>query len=475
MARAGADRSNIAPALLDRAVPIDSLEAHPKNARRRDKRAVHELRQSLKVNGQYRTVIARRLPDGRLQLLAGHGTVEQARELRWARVAADVHDGVDDETALRIVAVDNATSDLASYDDAAQVALLQSLSSLKGSGYDLDRLRDLIAGIEPEVAGGNTDPDDAPDVPAVAYSRRGDVWSLGQHVVVCGDATSPADWDLLLGPGRPVDLVITDPPYGVAYEGGPLGDRTGLINDDLGAAELLELLTAAFSRMADRLVPGRGFYVCSPSGPLEEVFRQALRAGGLGLRQQVVWVKDRHVLGRQDYHLRHESVLYGWGAGGLPMPVPETEPDFEQLLSAVYADGHETLLYGWRDGARHEWRGGRRQNSVWEIPRPARSKVHPTMKPAALYLRALQNSSVTGDVVADAFGGSGTLVITCEMAHRSARVLELDPVYVDVIVERWARFTGAVPELSDQAKGGPRDRLGSWDVVELRAEEEAAS
>jgi DNA modification methylase len=464
----------IAPGVAGERIPLELIDPHPLNDRIRDAHAEAQLRASLVRHGQYRSTVGRAMPGGRVQMLAGHGTLDQVRELGGTELAVEVHPQLSDEDAAAIVAADNAIAELATYDPLRTVELLRAAGPLEGTGYDPDRMRDLLAGIEPDVAGGNTDPDDAPSVPRVPLSRRGDVWQLGAHRLVCGDATDPADWSLLLDAderGGDIDLVITDPPYGVAYEGGPLGDRTGLVNDDLGAAELGELLAASFGLIADRLIPGRAFYVCSPSGPLEEVFRQSLRAGGLGMRQQLVWVKDRHVLGRQDHHLRHESVLYGWTDGGLPIPVPDTEPDLEQLLAGVYADGHETLLYGWRDGARHEWRGGRRQNSVWEIPRPARSTVHPTMKPVTLYLRAVQNSSVKGDLVADPFAGSGTLVIACEMAGRAGRVLELDPGYVDVIAERWQRFAGHQPELAAVAADGDQDRLGPWDLAALRDEE----
>lgn len=195
---------NIAATLHDRLVDISLLEAHPKNARRRSKQARAALRDSLARNGQYRTVIARRLPDGRLQLLAGHGTVEAARELGWARVGVDVHDGVDDKTAARIVLADNRTSDLAEYDDTLLAELLGSIADdLLGTGYSDEDFAQLLAANAAggESFGGLTDPDEAPQVPDVARCRPGDVVLLGEHRLAVGDATDANVWSDAVGGG----------------------------------------------------------------------------------------------------------------------------------------------------------------------------------------------------------------------------------------------------------------------------------
>lgn len=449
-------------------VPIESLHPHPSNARVRDKRARAVIRESLQTHGQYRGLVVRPHPEhaGDWQLLAGHGTANEIDGLGWPEVLVDVVHA-DDEQAARIVAVDNRSSDLATNDDALLLELLEvaggSGAALVGSGYSDADVRDLRAAIAGGLAQGLTDPDEVADRPTEALSRPGDVWLLGEHALVVGSATEGRDVDALFAadPDVPVDLVLTDPPYGVSYVG---GTGLSLVNDDLDAAALHDdLLVPSLTHCRRLLKPGRAFYVCSPSGPLEEVFRRALRAAGLGLRQQLVWVKDRFVLGRQDYHLRHESLLYGWADGSWPAPVPADDPDLEELQAGIYDVAHETLLYGWRDGARHEWRGGRKQDSVWEVPRPSRSAIHPTMKPTALYLRAVVNNTVPGDVVYDPFSGSGTALIVCEQASRRARVLELDPRYADVAVARWQRFTGRLPvRTTDAREAGDEVDVAAW-------------
>lgn len=260
------------------------------------------------------------------------------------------------------------------------------------------------------------------------------MWVLdgGRHLVACGSSTRSRDVEALLA-GDLVDLVWTDPPYGVSYVGGTK-DRLTIKGDDLSADALRrDLLEPAFTQMAQVLRPGGAFYVCSPSGPLEATFRGALDAVNLTLRQQLVWAKDRFVLGHQDYHQRHESILFGWGDGDAPLEPP------------LYDPVHDTILYGWAPGAAHTWEGGRKQDTVWECPRPKASRLHPTMKPVELVSRAMENSSRPGDLVADFFGGSGSLLIAAYTLSRRSRTMELDPAYVDVICRRWQQHTGMVP------------------------------
>ena len=427
-------------------VEVSALRELRGRARRGASEVVAE---SMSAHGQYAPVTVNRRT---MEVLRGNEVVAAARWLGWEYVAATYVD-VDDEEAHRIALVDNRSSDLASYDAEALAQLLTALPDLAGTGYDDAALAELLAQTAPRPA--LTDVDDAPPLPDEPITRDGDVFVLGDHRVMCGDATSATAIATLLEDQR-VDAVWTDPPYGVSYVGGTK-DRLTIANDDLRADELFTLLDDAFRCVGDALRPGGVFYVCSPSGALETTFRLALETARLELRQQLVWVKDRFVLGRQDYHGRHETILHGWAEGAEP-PLPP-----------LYDDAHGTVLYGWSSGAGHAWEGGRRQDTVWEVPRPSASRLHPTMKPVALVQRAIENSTRPGEVVLDSFGGSGSTLIAAYTAGRRSRLMEMDPRYVDVICRRWQEHTGQVPLRDgrrvdftgpDRAAAGPADGAG---------------
>lgn len=414
-----------APTLDVVTLPIAGLVVRDGNPRRSDVRAIAD---SLAAFGQYKPVVVNRRDS---RVIAGRAVLAAAQSLGWESIAAAYVD-VDDETARRIELRDNRCSDLATYDDAELLALLESLPDLEDTGWTSSDLAELAATLGDEPAA-LTDPDDAPPAPATPVSARGEVYLCGEHRVMCGDATSADDVAALVA-GATVDAVWTDPPYGVDYVGGT-ADALRIRNDDLTPDALGELLAGAFARIAEHLRSGGAFYVCSPSGALETVFRRELDGAGLPLRQQLVWVKDRFVLGHSDYHNRHESILFGWAEGAEPAPVPP------------YDVAHGTVLYGWAEGAGHDWQGDRRQDTVWEHDRPAASRLHPTMKPVALVRRGVENSTRAGGVVLDLFGGSGSLLIAAHATRRRALVMELDEAYVDVILRRWEEHTGITPVL----------------------------
>lgn len=429
------------PRLRVVSIGLDSLRRHPRNPRRGDVAAIAE---SLLAHRLYRPIVVQKSTGFVLVGNHTHQAHEYCRELPaerlaeagttaadWQVIDAVILD-VDDVEATRIMLVDNRTADLGTYDDGVLADLLQDLPDLVGTGYtgdDLDEILDRIADAEP--AESLTDPDDAPDRPREPISRAGDVWLLGPHRLVVGDSTDKAVIARAAN-GRQVQLLFTDPPYGVAYEGGTK-DKLTIQNDDLDPAALEEFLTKAFAAARSVMAPGAAFYVCSPAGNLELPFRVALKAVDLPLRQVLVWLKDRFTLGRQDYQWQHESMLYGWRPGGEP-PAP---PHFDLE--------HDTILYGWREGAAHTWHGGRKQTTVWSIPRPSRNDVHPTMKPVALVERAIENSTGKGALVLDAFGGSGSTLIAAHRTGRHAALVELDERYADVICRRWEEHTGVVP------------------------------
>ena len=393
----------IAPQLRSLVVPIDSVELHPRNPRQGD---VAAIAASLARFGLQKPVVVQRSTG---YVVAGNHVLRAALSLGWTEIAANVED-LDDAEAIAFMLADNRTADLGGYDDTMLAAILaeqQEVDNLAATGYDADDVAALLA------EAGNIeerDLDAAPDLPAEAevYVERGQTWAVGRHGLMCGDATDADDVARLVG-DDPVDLVWTDPPYGLGYRGKTKRGLT-IVNDDLGPDGTRALVASAL-RLAP-LRPGGAFYVAAPAGPeLHLAFLLALGDAGLTAHQTLCWVKDRFCLGHADYHARHEN-----------------------------------LLYGWKDGRAHHFVKDRTQDTVWEIDRPARSAEHPTMKPVELVARAIRNSSTPGQLVYDPFAGSGTTLIAAEQTGRRCRAMELDPRYAQVIIERWAALVGTPAE-----------------------------
>ena len=277
---------------------------------------------------------------------------------------------------------------------------------LDGVGYsdkDIAALRKLV---DPHVGtgGGTTLQDDVPAVPKKPITKRGDLIYLGGHALLCGDATAPESYKKLFGStSKKVDLVMTDPPYGVAYVGKTKNKLT-VKNDD--PKKLKAIIQKSFPLAAERCRPGGIWYVHGPPGPNFLVFANMLSEMEI-LRQTIIWAKDVFVLGHSDFHYKHEIIFYGW----MPGRAHRTPPD-------------------------------RKQTSVWEFARPKVSRDHPTMKPLPMAAYALGQSTIKGDVVLDPFGGSGTTLIACQDMGRFCKMIEWDPGYCDVIVKRWEAFTG---------------------------------
>ena len=275
-----------------------------------------------------------------------------------------------------------------------------------------------------------TDVDDVPNKRGKARTEPGDIWHLGEHRVICGDSTDPATYAALLGDERP-DAIWTDPPYGVEYVGGTK-DKLRIQND--GAEGLPALLAGAFAAMRDVARPGAAVYVAHAD--TERIaFETALRDARFVVRQNLIWVKSSLVLGRSDYHYRHEPIL-----------------EAEAPLYAAVADdeaGHEPVLYGFTPGGAgrlgrggDRWHGDNKRTTVFEFPKPTASRQHPTMKPVDLIAAMLRNSAPAGGLVLDPFGGSGSTLVAADTLGMHARLIELDPIYVDVIVDRWEQLTG---------------------------------
>lgn len=294
------------------------------------------------------------------------------------------------------------------WDEAALVGLLGELGDLTElTGFDAKEIDELFDKFTDKGETSEDGFDAEAEVAKITnpIARRGDVWLLGRHRLVCGDSTLAEDFEALMN-GQQADLVLTDPPYNVDYEGGTK-DKLKIKNDKLQDDKFLQFLTDAFALMNTHSKKGAPIYVFHADSEGYN-FRTAFKQAGYLLRQCLVWVKNSLVLGRQDYQWQHEPILYGW-----------------------------------KDGASHAWYGDRKQTTLIRFDKPHRSADHPTMKPIGLCGYFIANSSKEGDIVLDPFGGSGTTLIACEQTGRSCYTIELDDKYTDIIVKRYIEHVGS--------------------------------
>lgn len=278
-----------------------------------------------------------------------------------------------------------------------------------------------------------------PELPETPIAKRGDIWQLGNHRLMCGDATDINDIEMLVAENK-VDLFLTDPPYNVAYEGGTK-DKLTIMNDSMKDDDFRQFLAQAFNAAAKTMRDGAAFYIWHADSEGYN-FRGALRDAELDVRQCLVWVKNALVLGRQDYQWKHEPCLYGWknGAshywqGGRKQRTVITDTDIFELRVKTKDD-----LLKWIE--EYLLDHDKEETTVLYNEKPNKNKEHPTMKPIRLIARLIANSSKAGDVILDSFGGSGSTMIACEQLNRKCFMSELDPHYCDVIIKRWEDFTG---------------------------------
>lgn len=234
--------------------------------------------------------------------------------------------------------------------------------------------------------------------------KVGDVFILGNHRLMCGDATNKKHVKKLMK-NKKVDLFLTDPPYNVNYEGSTI-DKLTIINDSMEDTNFRKFLVDSFQNANDVMKKGSSFYIFHADTEGFN-FRGALRDIGWRLRQTLIWAKNSIVMGRQDYHWKHEPILYGW-----------------------------------KDGASHNWYSDRKQSTLLEFDKPLVNELHPTMKPVDLYMYLIKNSSKKGDNILDLFAGGGSIILACEYTKRNGYAMELDPHYCNVIIQRWQRMTG---------------------------------
>jgi DNA modification methylase len=396
--------------------PLARLQPYAKNAKTHGADQVAKIAASMAEFGW--TVPCLVAEDG--GLIAGHGRVLAATQLGLTDAPVIVLGHLTEAQRRAYRLADNKLTELGTWDEALLSAELQELLAedydLSLIGFSDGELDNLLAGTTEPDADARDDADDVPEPPEDPVSRPGDLWLLGNHRLLCGDATVATDVERLLDGAR-ANICFCDPPYNVDYAGGVGAEKAGkgrrIKNDALGNdfGQFLYDACVLINLYTDGAV-----YICMSSSELHTL-QVAFKEAGGHWSTFVIWAKDRFTLGRSDYQRQYEPILYGW---------PER--------------------------AKRHWCGDRNQGDVWQITRQHKNDLHPTMKPVSLVERALRNSSQRGDLVLDPFGGSGTTLIAAEATGRRAALLELDPKYVDVILRRWQEFTGREAVLAETGR-----------------------
>ncbi len=352
-------------------------------------------------------------------IIAGHGRLLAASRLGMKTVPVIKLGHLNETQRRALVIADNRIAEHSGWDEEMLAIELQALMEdefdVDITGFDADEIDNLLAGLEDD-AGGNTDDDAVPQIEDDPVSKPGDLWTLGDHRLLCGDATRLDHVEQVLD-GALADLCFTDPPYNVNYgetaKDKMRGNKRKILNDNLGEDFERFLYDACVNILS---VTKGAVYICMSSSELHTLQKAFAEAGG-HWSTFVIWAKNTFTLGRADYQRQYEPILYGW-----------------------------------KEGLDHYWCGARDQGDVWFMNKPQKNDLHPTMKPVELVERAIRNSSKSRDIVLDPFGGSGSTLIACEKAGRSARLIELDPKYADVIIRRWQEFSGKTAVLDGSGK-----------------------
>ena len=385
-------------------INIDRVIPYARNPRKNEA-AVAKVAASIAEFGWRQPIVV----DKQMVVVAGHTRLEAAKRLNFDKVPVHVAEGLTPAQAHAYRLMDNRSAQEAEWDEELLALELQDLKlddlELELTGFDLDEIDRLLAGVLDE-AEGNIDDDEVPDLADDPITKPGDLWVLGDHRLLCGDATVLTDVERVLDGGL-ADLTFCDPPYNVDYgnraKDKMRGKNRRIMNDNLGEGFYRLLYNACVNILT---VTKGAAYICMSSSELHTLQKAFVEAGG-HWSTFVIWAKNTFTLGRADYQRQYEPILYGW-----------------------------------KEGTDHFWCGARDQGDVWFVDKPRKNDLHPTMKPVALVERAVRNSSKSRDTVLDPFGGSGTTLIACAKTGRQARLLEMDPRYVDVIVRRWQEFTG---------------------------------
>jgi DNA modification methylase len=390
---------------------VETLIPYAKNARTHSDEQVAQIAGSIKEFGFNNPVLV----DKDNSIIAGHGRLMAARKLGMDKVPVVQLGHMTEAQRKAYVLADNKLALNAGWDTSMlSLELLELKDNIDLSllGFDADELDALLNPIEETE--GLTDEDAVPDVPDEPKTKLGDIYILGNHRLMCGDSTSIDAVEKLMN-GQLADQLVTDPPYNIAYEGGSK-KRDQIKNDEMADEEFRQFLKDVYIAANAVMKAGAVFYIWHADTEGYN-FRGAARDMGWKVRQTLIWNKDNSAFGRSYYHWKHEPCLYGW-----------------------------------KEGAAHLWAADRKQTTVIQCKRPSKSELHPTMKPVELMEYQILNNTKGSDIVLDLFGGSGSTMIAAEKIGRKSCLMELDPKYCDVIVQRWEEFTGKKAVLSDLEK-----------------------
>lgn len=386
-------------------VSLDLLKPYERNAKIHGEEQIELLMNSIREFGFLSPCLVER---DTFNLIAGHGRVEAAKRLGMEKVPCVFVEDITEEQRRAYILADNRLTELGTWDmDMVNI----ELGELDDMGFDVS-----VTGFDLEADQPEISEDEYEEHDVQPRAKRGDVYQLGDHRLMCGDSTSSEDVQMLMG-GVLADMVFTDPPYGVA-----IGDKNAALNevqrsgrilgniegDTLSESELYDMLKAAFINVRENCADDACYFVTSPQGGSLGLMMMMMRDAGLEVRHVLMWEKNTATfsIGRLDYDYQHEPIFYTWTK------------------------------------SHHNYRGGEFRTTVWKYNKPLASRLHPTMKPVELVANAILDGTKPGMVVLDAFGGSGTTIIAAEETGRSARVMEIDPHYCDVIIDRWEEYTG---------------------------------
>lgn len=403
--------------------PVDELIPYINNPRKNDQ-AVDAVASSINNFGFKVPIVI----DKYGEIVTGHTRLKAAKKLGLKEVPVIIADDLTENQVRAFRLADNKVAELAEWDEEILQAELD-LTDFDMEQFGFEEMQEIVS----DEAFDDDFEEDLPDEPE---TQPGDIYKMGDHILMCGDSTKSEDVQTLMG-GQMADLVVTDPPYNVNYEGGTK-DALKIQNDNMDDASFLAFLIDAFKTMKEALKPGGAFYIWHSDGK-RWFFSDALKQNDLEERQNLIWVKNALVLGRQDYQWKHEPCLYGWKDGAAhhfidlrgEETVIEDNPSLNKMSKPDLIQYVKELRKIIDD-----------KTTILREDKPLTNDLHPTMKPVPLIAYLIRNSSLKNEVVLDLFGGSGTTLIACEQLGRKARIMELDPKYCDVIVSRWEELTG---------------------------------